>query len=119
MEQEPTIQSPEKADIKEIIESLRFLKEEFRDDIPKEIKHSFSSDRNWKVRKGWWQKVFGEFAKAVKYLEQSKNEKLIEDVNNFFDSYGNGFFTHRLTTVEDIQTANSLIDRVIHNLENL
>ena len=120
MEKKPTIEILPKTPILGIIEQLRFYRNKFKDDIPKEIVHSFSPDRNYKVRKGWWQGVYGEFEFMLKYLDQQNNEELITDINQFLHDYeGKQGFIDRLTTEKDIQKANNLIDRAINALENL
>ena len=90
------------------------------DEIPKKILHSDDAMKSpkYKVRKNWFQNVvfiLGMFS-ANEYIV--KNFALNKKINNYIKTITNGEFTKRLTTKEDIETANNLLKEVLENLEN-
>ena len=121
MEKEPQLDiNSEKEKIAKQIERFRYFKNEWKSEIPNQILSGASPDKKYKVRKNWFQGVIGDLEWGVlPLLSKEKHQVLIEDIRNFFSRYTSAEFKSRLTTKEDIDTADSLIDSVISVLENL
>ena len=96
---------------KSIIKLLEKLKA-YSDEIPDRIIHSDTP--YYKVRKGWWQSL--EFAiyeiERIDLISQSTAEM----IEKFRTEYCTQKFVARLTTKEDIDFANSLIDKLLKSL---
>ncbi len=95
------------------LERLRWLRDEFSDEIPEEILSGVSPQKNFKVRRNWWQGVVGTLANA---LERGKitNPEVQEEVKGFLEHYtSEKFHEQPLTTAEDIKRANEIIDLVL------
>lgn len=92
------------------LEHLRYLREEFSDEIPEKIIHSGP----YKVRKNWWQGVTADL-EAVIEDEDIKDSELLTEVQSFLINHLTDEFNERLTTAQDIEEANVLIDKVLAN----
>ena len=97
----------------EIIGHLKRLKDAHKNDVPKEIIRGWNRDKlDYKVRKNWWVGVMADIANL---LEEDfiRDEKLIVSMKYFLKKYVNNEFVDRLTTAEDIQEANQLIEKIV------
>lgn len=99
---------------RDYLERLRKLKDEWSDEIPKKIIHGPSSDlKKFKVRRNWWQGVVGSLAMALE-RGQIPNPEVQEEVKEFLEHYtSEKFHKQPLTTAEDIEKANSIINLVL------
>jgi hypothetical protein len=95
------------------LEHLRFLRDEYSDEIPTEIIHSTAKNNRFKVRKAW-------FAGLVGDLELVITDGLVTDrsialmAEAFMEKYTGEGFQHQVrTTKEDIELANNLINLII------
>jgi len=95
------------------LEILRELRDECSDEIPDKIIRGSHPDRSkFKVRKNWFHGVVG-------YLGMALEQGLISgstaqtEAENFIDYYTSDEFGTRLTTAEDIERANSIINLVL------
>ncbi len=97
------------------IEYLRTLRDDYSDEIPKQVLHgpvTSSDSLKFKVRSNWWQGVVGGLG--------SLQEKglvptgLEQEVKDFVDRYtSEKFHTRTLTTKEDVVKANELITKIV------
>jgi len=118
MEKLPQSHKTENSDEKmSLTNHLRFLNDSFSSEIPEKILHSTSQDNRFKVRKNWFQGVIADFAHAIEYLNPQKDNDLKNEINNFLDQFTKREFGNRLTTPEDIQSADDLLNKVISALE--
>ena len=87
------------------------------DEVPSEIIHSDSPNPNFKVTKAWWVGVFAIFENSIEAGEIG--DLLRTEVEEFMEGFrGQGFFhADKLTTAEDIQRANMMINRVLERGE--
>ncbi len=121
MEQESTpnenVES-KKEKIQKMIAKLSHLKNDFSEDIPKEIIHSTSKNAGtYKVRKVWFT-MLTLLLNDIMYREHLlNNEKLTKKIKDYKQKVTNSQFNTRLTTREDINEANTLIDEVVAELE--
>lgn len=91
------------------MEHLRRLREDFSDEIPSKVLHGHG---DFKVRRNWWQGVIGDLDSAINQGLVSK--ELREETEQFLAHYtSEEFHEQKLTTADDIQRANSLLDRVL------
>lgn len=97
-----------------VIEHLRFLINEFSDEIPEEI---LSGRGDSKARRNWWQGVVGGVEQALD--EGIIPEDLREEAESFLDDYTAPKFHNReLTTPADIGRANNLINKILKPKDN-
>jgi hypothetical protein len=107
----------------EITEGLRRLKTDYKDGIPDEIKHSVSKDTGWKVQRGvWFQVVSGRLIDIVRKSlagEVSIPKELFDEILAYHKKLtsDDNPLKHRLTTQEDIDEAEIVIDKAIAELE--
>ena len=119
MEQKPQIQENPKI---ELIRNLRHLKNDYKNGIPNEIKHSTSEDSDWKVRKGWFHGVVSLFDELL-YQVGIKNISISEDFfKELFEwteklTSEDNPFKNRLTKQSDIDETERMINKVIIELE--
>jgi hypothetical protein len=98
----------------ETVEHLRWLHEEFSDEIPKEILSGHSPNRAYKVRGNWWAGVIADLDE-MRHEEQIPLE-LSEEIDAFIAHYTSDEFHYQpLTLKDDIDRANSLIGRLLLN----
>jgi len=119
MEQEPLIEHLKQ----EQIIRFRRLLTDYKDGMPAEIKHSTSLDSGWKVQKGvWFQIVAGRIETLLDEQLSGKNiisEKLHNEAAGLFNKItGTSFKEALLTTPEDIIEAETVIKKIIAELEN-
>ena len=102
----------------QMITDLKHLRDDYSEDIPDEILHSpmESPPPKYKVRKAW-------FTVLVAMLDNLFRDNLIinvelnQKIQRYKKSVVNFEFTNRLTTRNDIDEANSLINEIIAELE--
>lgn len=96
-----------------MLEHLKRLRTDWSDQIPKEIVHSDAPDNQYKVRRNWFTGVVADVANLLDEGEitdlarQTAAKQLIASFTS------EEFINRDLTTIEDIQTANSLIDIIL------
>jgi hypothetical protein len=96
-------------------QSLEMLKRYsfWEDKLPEEVVHSDNiKEKEYKGRKHWWQCVtllLDDFANEQKTLSSN----LEHEVNDFCKEYCSSEFTRRLTTKEDIEKANKIVNKVL------
>jgi hypothetical protein len=107
----------------EIISNLCDLKNNYKDGIPSEIKHSTSVDSGWKVQRGVW---FQDVANTLSdILKKSRRGEIIISKGLFdetFAYYNNltseeNSLKQRLTKQEDIDEAESVINKILNELK--
>jgi hypothetical protein len=102
---------------RQAIEDLLILRDDYKNEIPREILHSTSSDNKYKVRKSWFQ---GLVAVAENRLMKGliREPNLVKDIDAFIVRYTSPDWAHPavLTTKEDIEKADNLIDKILENL---
>lgn len=97
-----------------LLQELLRLRDEYSGEIPDRIVSS-TDDQGYKVRKGWFSLVTGNLELG---MEQGLvSQKLVEKAEQFADKYCMGDFAARLTTKEDIDEADALLNEVIEELE--
>jgi len=92
---------------------LRSLRDEWSDEIPEEVFDS-RSGKKFKVRKAWFGGVYNVITAGIKmgFVDETSRE-LYDDFRRLANETG---FRDRLTTREDINRANSIIDSVMSYL---
>lgn len=117
MEQKPQTQENPKL---KLIKDLQHLKIDFKDGIPEEIKHSTSKDSGWKVQKLWFVHVYTVLGDVLStyYNDDSFSQELFNELLGYYKKLtnDNNPFKNRNTTQEDIDEAESMIDKVIVEL---
>ncbi len=118
--------NPQKEKIAKNINNIRQLKDQWKDEIPSEVIYGGQEDKRkqmYKCRKNWWAMLVVELEYGtLPLLDIEKDSDLIQKIKIFFDDYCGTEFqgsTGRLTTEQDIQRANSLIEEIIGVLENV
>ena len=102
-----------------LIQKLKHFRDDFQDKIPPEVIHSSSPDNKFKARRGWFQMVAGHLSYS---LEDGhiKDLALKEKVDGFLKWCVEGEFKkgggERLTSQEDIEKANEVINSVLNSL---
>lgn len=107
---------------KKHIKRLRHLLEDFSNEIPDQI---ISGAGNYKVRGLWFSGFIGTIDKAVSECKVT-DEEFSRDLDNFHNKYQQRRKEHRenpqalyvRTTKEEIDTADSLLKRLIEKLQN-
>lgn len=118
MEQEPKLKEPCMS-LSETIDELERLDKEFHDEIPSEIIRGNSEDKNWKVRRNWWQGIVAILEVANEHLNIQFHSEIMNEIDQFINDYTGYYFAGRLTTKEDIDRANKITRKVIEVLKNL
>ena len=92
---------------------LRMLQMADKDTIPNEIIHSNYPDKHYKVRKNWWYEVLISIDLGIEDGEFTDPE-LIKEMHTFQKKYQTKEFfdPNNLTTSENIQEVNALIDKI-------
>jgi len=96
------------------IEYLRILRDDYSDEIPNKVLNgSMPRDQiKYKVRRNWWNGLVGGLSR-VQEKGLISNE-LQEDVTAFLEHYtSEEFHNQPLTTAEDIQKANNLLNKIL------
>lgn len=96
---------------------LNLLLNDFSDEIPGEVIHSFTAENKFKVRAAWWSSV------TLNIVGLKKADLITEDLMN---EYNQILYFHQknldetgLTAKKDIEEINLFIRKVIQYLENL
>ena len=76
-------------------------------EIPDRILHSTDKDRNYKVRKGWFNGIVGEIGLLDYMGGVAGPEKAV--IDNFTDEFCAPEFNTRLTTAEDIKKGDEVL----------
>ena len=104
---------------KEIIEALRSLKMDYLDEIPDEevhgdiLKKTHGRGIVYKVQRNWWYLLID----TLQYAEEiTEDESLKEKINEFVFEYALKKPIKLITTKEDIDKANQMIDDALLNL---
>lgn len=120
MEKEARPNSPEIIK-RELVTELKKLKTNYKDGIPKKIINSTSPDSGYKVQKFWFQDVVGRLNNVIRkqFEIPTITLELIEEITNYTEKISNpkNGFTEKLTTQEDIDEAEAMIDKVVSFLE--
>ena len=95
-------------------EIVRRLKEfmTWSDEVP-DTRVSTREKQYYKVTSGWWQGIFITLSRAKDLV----SPRLQQEITQFLDQFGSEEFRTRLTTADDIKQANSVINRVLQELE--
>lgn len=115
---QPSIELNDLIKIKKVIEWLR-IKQSWKSDVPSQILNGASKEKNYKVRKNWWAGLACDLDYLSPILERLGNTDLIADISQFQSFLSNSDFGNRLTTKEDIELADKLIEKILSYLENL
>ena len=102
------------------IYELQRLKHDFKNGIPEEIIHSDSPDAGWKVQKAWFTDVSFDLQELVRDCKKGKiiiDPKLAEEIMEYNRKICTPEFQGRLTTQNDIDEAESMIDKVTKELQ--
>lgn len=99
--------------LQEIIEDLKILRNNFSDEIPKEIIRGGQGDNSlkYKVRKNWWMGVVDNISLIIN--ENILPENISNQAKLFIEKFTDISFNQRLTTVEDIAEANLMIEKIL------
>jgi hypothetical protein len=91
---------------------LRGLRNDWSDEVPKEILHGGGTDKppKFKVRRNWWNPVF--LTLMIIMEANLLQDDLKKEVEGFIKEYGEKIRKNP-TTAEDITKANSIIDKVL------
>jgi len=92
-------------------EHLRFLRDEFSDEIPVDVIHSNHPQNRFKVRRNWWAGLLADL--EVGLAEGAFTDPDVQEkIRAFTDFYFHrpNFFDKPLTTPEDIAKANRIIN---------
>ncbi len=101
----------------EYLSHLKFLRDDFSDEIPEKILHSPEGQQPYKVRKSWFQGVIADAASVIHYgYATDRTKKRFEE---FVKYYKSSDPIKRLTTKEGIDKANSLLTSLICDLEKI
>jgi hypothetical protein len=100
----------------DLVDKLRELREDWSDEIPQEEKHSTSENNKYKVRGAWFDSVVADVWLLLedKVITKEESKKAANELINKFTT--EEFKNRELTTKEDIQTANKLIDEILANI---
>lgn len=109
-EKEPEELSPRQ----KLLQELKRLRDEYSSEIPDRIISS-EDDQGCKVRKAWFNYVTANFELAA--MQGLISEELVQKTEQFADKYCNSDFGERLTTKEDIEEADALLNETIEELE--
>ncbi len=103
---------------RQLTEHLVMMRDTFKDEIPVELVHSDSPDNKYKVRKNWFAGIVGAFENAVT-SGLVRNADLVTQINEFIDDHVEQARIGKpsLTTKEDIDRANLLINAVLENIK--
>lgn len=96
-----------------ICQRLIELRDEYSDEIPKEIVHSTSPNNRFKCRASWWGIL--EFRVGVLRDRRIIPESLVQEYEQIIRDYKNR--TRGITTEENISSANKLISNLITYLQ--
>ncbi|RLG12436.1 hypothetical protein DRN73_02510 [Candidatus Pacearchaeota archaeon] len=108
-------------DAKEYLEYVRNLKDNYSDEIPREMLHS-SMIKNgkiirprYKVRKGWFMGFYGtvDLGIVCGFVDE-RIKRMMEDFHKYDEETD---FKKRLTNSEDIKRANKILTAIIEELE--
>jgi hypothetical protein len=113
----------EKPSSKEIaassISRLRRARDDWKDGMPPEKKHSTSEDPHWKIRKAWFQAVGGEFELLQVAVAQG-NLSISADLNEKITSINTLIFNEiplRDPREEDINKVSAVVEDALKELE--
>jgi len=101
---------------------FRRLKNDWSNDIPKDIIHSTDENNKFKVRKAWFTVLVGQLQMFEEdYLKEPNDDlALSNDVNDFIANYtSRDFQLLERVGSEDVDAGDNILDRVISYLENL
>jgi hypothetical protein len=105
----------EKQDLEEIIISLKKLRNDFIDEIPKEEIHG---EMKYKCQNNWFQGVnFG--VSLLIFNKYIKDSKLVDHYESFERYLKETNIHERYKNKEDIRRGNELLDKIILYLENI
>jgi hypothetical protein len=110
MEKEPKELSPRE----KLLLELRHLRDDYSDEIPEQVINSVTG-QEYKVRNAWFGFVAGHL--ELGEINGLISEELAEKARQFGDKYCTDEFRDRLTTSEDIEEANALLNEAIDELE--
>jgi len=111
----PEKESGELSPKQKLLRELVRLRDEYSGEIPDIIVNS-TTDQGYKVRKGWFNQVTGNLELG---MEQGLVAgELAEKSEQFADKYCTEDFAARLTTKEDIEEADALLNEAIEELED-
>lgn len=96
-----------------MLEHLRDLRTNWKDEFPDHIVHSDEADREYKVRRSWFEGVISDVENLLteEIITDSTKITAAERLLERFTS--KEFIDQELTTAEDIATANRLIDIIL------
>ncbi len=96
-----------------MLEHLRGLRTGWKDEIPGKVIHSDAADNRYKVRRNWFTGVVADVENLLTDGEITTDEGRAA-AGQLLDTFTSEEFTRReLTSAQDIQTANSLIDVIL------
>lgn len=104
-------------EILESLKHLKYLRDNFSEDIPREILHSILKNPYYKVRKNWFVDVMADAENIIKEEYASPQSKKL--FLNFLKIYKSNDFKRRITTKEDIKRGNEILNSLIKDLEKI
>ena len=101
---------------REYLKHMKFLRDDFSNEIPEKILHSNMGQPKYKVRKNWFQGVIADADCVISDgYATDHTKRLFEE---FMSYYKNSDAMNRLTKSEDIDKANKLLTSLINDIEN-
>lgn len=103
-----------------LVKKILHLKNDYKDGIPVEIKHSTSEDSGWKVQQGVW---FQNVASLIsEYLINFVIEDDVRRGNEIFEYWKRLTSPHNsmkgnLTKQSDIDEAEAILDKILKELQ--
>ena len=98
-------------DKENFLSRLKELRDNWSNEIPKEVIHGRQENIDFKVRKNWWQGLFSNLDILVE--DGMVPEQLIDEIKRFMEKFAGktSGFSKRLTSAEDIAEADALITK--------
>lgn len=106
-----------------LLARIVILQTNFKGGIPEEEKHSTSPDSGWKVQKGvWFQQVTNVVGKVMAKIHDgvlNLSNDFFEEIKEYYDDItaDDTGFKSRLTTQDDIDKAEAILDKIKTELE--
>lgn len=122
MDNPPEIKKEKDPLVERYLAFFRRLKNDWSNDIPKDIIHSTNENNKFKIRKAWFTVLVGQLQMFEEdYLKEPNDDlALSNDVNDFIANYtSKDFQLLERVGSEDVDAGDNILDRVISYLENL
>jgi hypothetical protein len=95
-----------------MFEKLKEFRKDWKEEIPEKVIHSNDTNKKYKVRRVWFQGVVG-IVESLLMGGHLKPDQVVA-ANSILEKFtSEEFHQQELTTRQDIETANSLIDTIL------